>query len=607
MVPPAKWENRFRHDPRRGDPATGEHLRKFLTAVMAVPILLVVYGATLRHRPRALRATVGVGFAVLALVAVFAFMPRSTSAVPAATYAPLAASQFGPDVAAVDALSGALEVSFAQPMDENSVEAAVSVSPDTPVRLTWADNGRHLLVAPATTWTPATYFTVTVAATARTSAGTALAAPVIKGFYTRRATTATISSSALDANGRLGLKGRFVVDFDRQVQEASARAAFSISPAAAGALKVSTNKDGGTRLTWVPAKSLAADTDYAVSLADVVLDADGTAVEGTGVLAVHSAAAAKATPKPTPKPTAKATPKPTKDTAKATPKPTPKPTAKPVGTVGVVRFRPVTGTSKVDATADISVRFTKSMQRASAQRAFVVLANGKKVTGTYAWYEKDTVLAFSPAKALPAGAKVAMKVLTTALATDGSRLAKTALGTFTVTPKAAKPIKPTPPPSGGGGSGGGSWAAVERYYLGLMNCTRSGGWVSSSGKCSSPGGSGRKPLFIDAGISNKVARPYAKLLATTGVCSHFYGGNPGSRLRRAGYTSYRWAENLGCRSASSPFSSVLGTHLYFQSERAWHPQGGHWVNLMNPAYDRVGLGVWVSGGRVRLVIDFYRP
>ncbi len=31
------------------------------------------------------------------------------------------------------------------------------------------------------------------------------------------------------------------------------------------------------------------------------------------------------------------------------------------------------------------------------------------------------------------------------------------------------------------------------------------------------------------------------------------------------------------------------------------------MNLMNSAYDRVGIGVWVSGGRVRLVIDFYHP
>jgi hypothetical protein len=31
------------------------------------------------------------------------------------------------------------------------------------------------------------------------------------------------------------------------------------------------------------------------------------------------------------------------------------------------------------------------------------------------------------------------------------------------------------------------------------------------------------------------------------------------------------------------------------------------VNLMNSAYDRVGIGVWVSHGRVRVVIDFYHP
>jgi len=131
--------------------------------------------------------------------------------------------------------------------------------------------------------------------------------------------------------------------------------------------------------------------------------------------------------------------------------------------------------------------------------------------------------------------------------------------------------------------------------------------VTSSGACSSPGGSGLAPLVLDGDISDSVSRPYAKLLATSGVCSHFDGGNPGDRLRREGYTSYRWAENLGCRSASSATASVLGTHLYFQSERSWSPAGGHWVNMMNPVYSRVGIGVWVASGRVRVVINFYDP
>ncbi len=99
------------------------------------------------------------------------------------------------------------------------------------------------------------------------------------------------------------------------------------------------------------------------------------------------------------------------------------------------------------------------------------------------------------------------------------------------------------------------------------------------------------PLALNAGISSNVSRPYAKLLATGNLCDHFIGGNPGDRLRRAGYTSYRWAENLGCRSGNA-YSAVLGSHLYFQSEKSYG--GGHYVNLMNAAYDRVGhrgLGV----------------
>ena len=51
--------------------------------------------------------------------------------------------------------------------------------------------------------------------------------------------------------------------------------------------------------------------------------------------------------------------------------------------------------------------------------------------------------------------------------------------------------------------------------------------------------------------------------------------------------------------------AVLGSHLFFQSEKSYN--GGHYVNLMNAAYDRVGIGVWVSSGRVRLVVDFYHP
>ena len=154
------------------------------------------------------------------------------------------------------------------------------------------------------------------------------------------------------------------------------------------------------------------------------------------------------------------------------------------------------------------------------------------------------------------------------------------------------------------------WLSVEQYYLALVNCTRTGGWVRTDGSCASYG-SGRysayvKPLMLSAGISNNVARPYAKLLAVRNACSHSLNGDPGYRLRLAGYTFWRWAENIGCRSGyTSIYKAVLASHLVFQSEKS--TGGGHWRNLKNPAYRYVGIGVWVYGGRSRLVVDFYSP
>jgi uncharacterized protein YkwD len=241
-----------------------------------------------------------------------------------------------------------------------------------------------------------------------------------------------------------------------------------------------------------------------------------------------------------------------------------------------------------------------------------VVVDGKPVKGTITFAENDTVLVFDTAHPFAYDTRVTASVSRSARSADGVALRSAEQVAFRTElkpvpkPKVTSTRAPTGGSSGGGSTGSGSWTAVERYYLGLMNCTRTGGLVTSGGDCSSPGGRNVAALKLDSGISSKVARPYAKKLAVGNDCSHFIGGNPGDRLRRAGYTSYRWAENLGCRSGN-PYSAVLGSHLYFQSERSWSPQGGHYVNMMNSKYDRAGIGVWVASGRVRLVVDFYHP
>ena len=156
---------------------------------------------------------------------------------------------------------------------------------------------------------------------------------------------------------------------------------------------------------------------------------------------------------------------------------------------------------------------------------------------------------------------------------------RVAKGTFTVVAKpvaAKRPATSTPharrrldPRATGGGSvGGGSWAAVERYYLRPDELHTNGRLGDVRRRIAAARvGATSPPLRLDAGISSKVSRPYAKKLAVNNMCTHFSGGNPGDRLRRAGYTSYRWAENLGCRSGN-PYSAVLGSHLLLPEREA---------------------------------------
>lgn len=150
------------------------------------------------------------------------------------------------------------------------------------------------------------------------------------------------------------------------------------------------------------------------------------------------------------------------------------------------------------------------------------------------------------------------------------------------------------------------WDHVEAYYLRLVNCTRTGGWVLKDGTCRGYG-TGRysryvAPLRLRPGISS-VARSWARNLAVNDRCTH---GDPAARLRRAGYTSYRWAENIGCRDGYvSAMRAVLATHRFYQSEKATN--GGHWRTIKNPVYKTIGIGVWRASGRTRLVTDFYAP
>ena len=546
-------------------------MRKSLIAILAVPVLLGVYASAVLGRSRVIRGGVAIGLgAVVALGAIATARPSVTNASPASDIVPLTQAAFRMAVATNIDLRAPASILFTTPMQRDSVASSVSIQPAVPFQLEWSADDTHVSIVPTGTWQPSTYYTVTVGAGALAESGRPMTRPARAAFLTRDAATGLLAATGM-VEKRATIDSSFTVAFDQPVDLTSVGPALTVDPPLTGALTRTTSPGGASTYTFTPSQPLAPDTRYRITV-DGVRDTSGVELAPI-TMALRTVAAPQ-----------------------------------------VVRFRPKDSTDDVLRDAVISVRFTGSMDRASTKAGFTVTADGKRVPGRVTFAEDDTVLIFDPSSKLPYGAKVVATVASSAKSVTGVPLSVATKGSFTVVPKpdAAKPTATRtssasthiPRTSGGGTVGSGSWGAVERYYLRLMNCTRTGGWVTSGGDCSSPGGRNVAALRLDSGISSKVSRPYAKKLAVNNMCTHFSGGNPGDRLRRAGYSSYRWAENLGCRSGGA-YSSVLGSHRFFQSEKSYN--GGHYVNLMNAAYDRVGIGVWVSGGRVRLVVDFYHP
>jgi uncharacterized protein YkwD len=551
-------------------------LRKFAAAALAVPVLAIIYLPFLARRSVAARLGLVASVGIVVIVAAFGLSrPVATTATqPAAPITALPDDAFR-SIGAATELRAAVDITFSEAMDPTSVAASLTVTPATPIRLSWDATRTVLTVRPATYWAPGIYHTISIAPGTLAAGGRPMANVVHAAFLTRAATSARITPTQPVGDG-VSIATGIRVTFDRPVSIAAVQAALRISPAVIGQLVADVDPAQPVAIsargfTFTPASVLTGGTSYRVSL-DPLVDADGAGVSTVGATTMKTTAAPR-----------------------------------------VTRFRPTNGTTKVERSAALSVRFSEPMNKVTTRAAYSVTANGKPVAGKFRFAESNTVLVFQPTSALPAGAKVVITVAVSATSAVGVPLARPTSATITVVPKpkaasraptTAARIGSGSGSTGGGAVGGGSWGAVETYYLKLMNCTRTGGWVTSTGGCSSPGGRSVAALKLSAGISAHVSRPYAKRLAVNNQCSHFIGGNPGDRLRAAGYTSYRWAENLGCRSGN-PYSAVLGSHLYFQSEKPYN--GGHYVNLMNAAYDRVGIGVWVSGGRVRLVVDFYHP
>jgi hypothetical protein len=456
---------------------------------------------------------------------------------------------------------------FSKPMNQGSVADALSIKPDTAVRLVWDSTAETLSITPATYWQPFTSYSISVASSAMDQSGMAVGGSVVASFATGELTSGKITASVMAA-GLVGPGSAFVLTFTRPVKLATVQARLSINPPVTGTITGDDPTDVSSQVfTFTPDDGLDGGTVYTVSFDST----NATDAAGVTLLPVE----------------------PLKVTTMEAP--------------AVVRFRPQDGKTTADPNQVISVRFTAPMDRASTAAAFGVYVNGKRVRGVVSWSENDTVLALTPSTSFKVGTTVTMRVVSSARSKAGQRIGKTVTGSFRV-------VKPTayrlPAWNNNAASKSAPWHASELYMLGLLNCTRTGGWVTRSGTCSSvthhvlPA---QNPIVYDTGISNKVARPYSKLMADRNVLTHYLVGTPHSRLASAGYPSGSWGENI-TRPPSAGASGMIDSEIFFQNEyrcKSGQCEFGHYANVMSPWFHRAGIGVWVSNGHIRLTIDFY--
>jgi hypothetical protein len=544
-------------------------MRQLAAAVLEVPIAGFSYLSRYISR-RSLMTQLTIACVAVALVVsgLLVGLPTKTIDAKAPTpYDPPAPTLVATPAATKMSVDEPYVLRFTKPMNQGSVADSLTIKPAAPVRLVWDAAGETLSITPTTYWAPFTTYAIGVAGLAMDQSGMQLGSPVTASFTTGALTSGKITATIV-TDGMVAPTSAFQITFSRPVKLATIQARLSITPTVTGTITGDDPTDVSSQVfTFTPDDILAGGTAFTVSFdSTTATDAAGVALLPVEPLKVQTLAAPE-----------------------------------------VVHFRPANGKTTTDPNQVISVRFTVPMNRASTAAALSVTVNGNRVRGAISWAENNTVLVLDPNNKLPVGSTVNMRISTTARSVTGQRLSAAASASFRVVKPTVRHIRfikyPAPLKTA-------PWHASEINMLALINCTRTGGWVTRSGTCSSvthhvmPA---QDPLAFSDGIANAVSRPYAKALADRGALTHYLYGNPHSRLAAAGYGGGAWGENLTAP-ASSGLPGMIASEMFFQNEyrcQSGRCEFGHYYNVMYPYFHRAGIGVWVTNGHTRVVMDFY--
>ena len=548
-------------------------MRKIAAAAVAIPFIAFIYLTSLIRRTSPRRALGGGHFQVVVMGGAVALLVAGlVLGLPAKQAAGGAPPAFAPLAPQADAhrsqsnlpLDVPFEVQFTKPMNQASVQNALTISPQVNLKFQWDATSQILSLAPDPHWAAYTNYVVVITSAATDQEGLSLAAEIHTAFQSGSPTAGAIVATQV-SGGQASPGTAFQLTFTRPVKLSTVLARFGISPQVPVNIIGDDPTDVASQVfTMTPKSQLASNVTYLVSMNvgdgnTAATDAAGAPLQPVSAIEVQTMTAPQ-----------------------------------------VVRFRPQDGTTSYDTNQPVSVRFTTAMDEKSTAAAFSVTVNGKAVSGSTFWAEDDTVLVLTPRDSFKVGSTIVARVSTAARSTGGLHLPTAYSATFSVS---------TPRVTGIGGGGVASttspWYPSEVYYMNLMNCTRTGGWVTSGGDCSTEThhtlpAQGR--LSLDSGISNRVSRPYAKYMADNRLLDHYLRGTtPHTRLCDAGYCGGSWGENIASPGSYGP-GGMIDVELFYQSE--YWCRCEHYYNIMNPYFHRAGVGVWFSNS-VRVSIDFY--
>lgn len=359
---------------------------------------------------------------------------------------------------------------FPAPVNAASVEKAVSVTPATAVDFTWS--GLYLYVKPKSGyWRSGTQYTITVADSAMDSWGNPMASAYSLSFTTASAAVTTITPS--DGQTAVSPSATVYLYFNTKVNKASVENAFSCKDSLDSLMggTFSWSSDN-TYFSFTPARQFKAGMKYSLRLDTTATDALGGKLPGVSSSfrtdvskAVFSPVAGSANvslnqqasisfnaavnaqlvekgiyavpatdlsfswngntvyirPKTGYWGSAAHYTLVYKDSA-AMPGDSLKTDFSTV-TAGVSSVSPQDGQTGVSVSSGISISFTTSLNKPSAQSAFSCKDSlGSAVTGTFSWGSGSTNFSFTPSRQLKPGMKYTVKIDTTATDAIGGRI-----------------------------------------------------------------------------------------------------------------------------------------------------------------------------------------